>query len=184
MADKDNGKGALVIAGGALGIGLATLLQRRPVAAASDTAKLDYIASLLEQVVKNTAISLPGGGTLPVSLLTPWIGDKDPVRIFQQVIRSAGPFQSDIMIDMRNVKRLAIRAESSLDTVQTLQLVGNFSDSFNMAVNVGIAAPCPINGQVGFGLAWGDWMPYIGVLITPVGIPITGQLTIWAVVQE
>jgi len=181
MADKDNGKGALVIAGGALGIGLATLLQKRPVEAAPDTTKLDYIASLLEQIVANTAI-LPGGG--PSSILTPWIGDKDPVQIYQQVIRSAGPFQSDVMIDMRNVKRLAIRAESSLNTVQTLQLVGNFSNSFNMAVNVGVAAPCPINGQVGFGLAWGDWMPYIGVIITPIGIPVTGLLTIWAVVQE
>lgn len=191
---NEGGKNAaLVVAGGALGVGLAALLKSKPVSAAPDSAKLDYIASLLEHMgateeailvaIKN--ISLPGGGiiTFPDSFLTPWKGDKDPVQIYQQAIRSAGPFQSDVMVDMRNVKRLAIRAESSLDVVATIQPIGNFVDSFNLAVNVGPAAGCPINGQVGFGLAWGDWMPYIGVLITPIGLPTTGLLTIWVVTQ-
>ena len=181
MAGNNGEKGALVVAGGALGLGLAALLKSKPASAAPDTTKLDYIATLLEQIVANTAI-LPGAG--PSSILTPWKGDKDPVQIYQQLIRSAGPFQSDAMIDMRNAKRLAIRAESSLDTVVNLQLVGNFTNSFNLSVNIGPPAACPINGQAGFGLAWGDWMPYIGVLITPVGIPVTGLITIWTVTQE
>ena len=198
MAGNDSGKDvALLVTGGLFGGGIVALLQAKPAAAAPDTQKLDYIASLLEQMgvtqeailtaINNITLpgGVPGGGiiTFPDSFLTPWKGDKDPVQIYQQAIRSAGPFQSDVMVDMRNVKRLAIRAESSLDVITTIQPIGNFVDSFNLAVNVGPAAGCPINGQVGFGLAWGDWMPYIGVLITPIGLPTTGLLTIWVVTQ-
>jgi hypothetical protein len=195
MKDSGDGKGtALFVAGGALGVGLAALLKAQPAGAAPDTEKLDYIASLLLQMgitqeailtaIKN--INIPGGGIIafPDSFLTPWKGDKDPVQIYQQAIRSVGLFPTDIMVDMRNVKRLVIRAESSLNQAVALQVVGNFADSFNLAINVGPPAACPINGQVGFGLAWGDWQPYIGVLITAAIAPIQGLLTIWAVVQE
>ncbi len=197
MAGKDNDGGknaALLVAGGALGVGLAALLKGKPVEAAPDTTKLDYIASLLEQIgITQEAIlqaikdiSLPGGGiiTFPDSFLTPWKGDKDPLQIYQQAIRSAGVFQSDVMVDMRNVKRLTIKAESSLDQAVALQLVGNFVDSFNLAVNVGPPAVCPINGQTGFGLAWGDWTCFCGVRILVAIAPTAGILTITAVVQE
>jgi len=188
-----------ILTGGLLGVS-AGLLMSKPAAAATPELKLEYLIELLETLVQGNAIIIewlakinaaqvpgipgePGAPGVEVTVITPWVA-KEPVQIYQQAIRSAGPFQSDVMVDMRNVKRLAIRAESSLDQVVTLQLVGNFVDSFNLAVNVGPAAGCPVNGQVGFGLAWGDWMPHIGVLITPVGLPTTGLLTIWAVVQE
>ena len=180
---KQEGQNVAVGAGVGAGAGvfLANLLAGKPVSAAPDTAKLDYIASLLEQIL--VAVKNPSGA-FPGSLLTPWIADKDPLQIYQQAIRSVGVFQSDIMIDMRNIKRLAIRAESSLDQAVALQLVGNFADSFALPVNVGPPAVCPINGQAGFGLAWGDWQPYIGVIITAAIAPTIGLLTIWAVAQE
>lgn len=195
MAGDDKGKtAALVIVSGAAGGLLGALFARRPAQAAPDTEKLDYIASLLETL--NTTgesvlaeikkLTIPGGGAgivFPESFLTPWVA-KEPVQIYQQSIRSIGIFQSDIMVDMRNVKRLAIRAESSLDQAVTLQLIGNFIDSFNLAVNVGPPAACPANGQTEFGLAWGDWRPYIGVIITTAIAPVSGILTIWAVAQE
>jgi len=192
--NNDSVKGAaLVVVGGVVGVGLATLFQGRPAEAAPDTVKLDYIASLLESLNATEVQVLAaikalvlgdGGAVFPESVLTPWKGNKEPIQIYQQAIRSVGVFPSDIMIDMRNTKRLAIRAESSLDQAVALQLIGHFTDSFNQVVNIGLPAVCPINGQAGFGLAWGDWQPYIGVIITAAIAPTVGLLTIWAVPQE
>lgn len=200
IQEKGTQQGGLIA--GALGGGLAGvftgILMSRPVEAAPPENKLEYLIELMEALVAgnaaiiewlakiNAAQGVPGVPGVPgveVTVITPWTA-KEPIKIYQQAIRSAGPFLSDVMVDMRNVKRLAIRVESSLDVVATIQPLGNFSDSFNLAVNVGPSAGCPINGQVGFGLAWGDWMPYIGVLITPIGLPTTGILTIWVVTQE
>jgi len=194
---QEGGLLAGILTGGALGVG-AGVLMSKPAAAATPELNLEHLIELLETLAQGNAIIIewltkinaaqgvpgePGVPGVEVTVITPWKA-KEPLKIYQQVIRSAGPFQSDVMVDMRNVKRLSIRAESSLDVVVTIQLVGNFADSFNLAANVGLPAGCPINGEVGFGLAWGDWMPYIGVLITPVGIPTTGLLTIWVVAQE
>ena len=171
------------------------LLMSKPVETAPPENKLEYLIQLMETLVQgnviiiewlakiNAAQGVPGAPGVEVTVNTPWVA-KEPVQIYQQAIRSIGVFQSDILVDMRNVKRLTIRAESSLDQAVTLQLVGNFADSFNLAVNVGPPAVCPINGQVGFGLAWGDWQPYIGVIITAAIAPTVGLLTIFAVVQE
>lgn len=173
---RNNNDAAFAVGGAALGVGLATLLKK-PGASPPDT------ISLLEQILAAVkAIAIPAD-VYPASFLTPWKA-QEPVHIFEQAIRNVGVFQSDIMVDMRNIKRLAIRAESSLDQAVTIQLIGNFSESFTLPINVGPPAACPINGQVGFGLAWGDWQPYIGVLITAAVAPTIGLLNIWAVAQE
>jgi len=198
--EKGTQQGRLIV--GALGGGLmgvvTGLLMSKPAAAAPPELKQDYLIELLETLVQgnviiiewltkiNAAQGVPGEPGVPgveVTVITPWVA-KEPVQIYQQAIRSVGVFQSDVMVDMRNVKRLTIRAESSLDQAVTLQLVGNFVDSFNLAVNVGPPAVCPINGQAGIGLAWGDWQPYIGVVITAAIAPTIGLLTISVVVQE
>jgi len=180
------------ILGGALGAAFMYLLTARPAQAAEASDKLDYIADLLEQL-NATALSIlerisgvmpgEGDGGVELTLQTPWSA-KEPEQIFQGAPRTVQALQSGKMVDMRNVKRLSIRAESSLDQAVTLQLVGNFTNSFTLATAIGPPAVCPANGNIGFGLAWGDWNPYVGVIITPAIAPLTGALTIWAVVQE
>lgn len=195
MAANDNkGKGAaLFVLGGALGGALGAALSARPAQAATttDTERLEYIATLLELLNKNElaviaaiqginiTIPTPGGGEIvvPTSVLTPWIG-QDPVQIYQQAIRNVGNFTSDHMIDMRNAKRLLIKAESSFDQAVIIQLVGNDSDTFNLATNVGGPHPLPVNGNLAIGLAWDDWHPYIGVTIAVAVPPTTGLITI------
>lgn len=119
MAEKDNGgkNAALLVAGGALGVGIANLLKGKPVSAAPDTEKLDYIASLLEHMGATqeailTAINniiLPGG-IFPDSILTPWVAE-EPEHVFDLAIRSAGTFDSEYMVDFRNRKRMIIKVE-------------------------------------------------------------------------
>jgi hypothetical protein len=193
MAEKDNDGGknaALVIAGGAFGIGLAALLSSKPAAAAPDSAKLDYIASLLEHMgatqeailtaIKNINL---GGLVFPDPLLTPWIA-KEPQHIFEQAIRSVGVFFSDIMVDCRRGKRMMVKVESSLDVAVAIQLIGNMSESFNLATDINGPFPCPINGNISIGLAWDDWHPYVGVRITAAAPPTIGLLNIWSVIQD
>lgn len=182
MAEKKN-EGANVAVGAGVGaaggILLAELLRPKPAEAATDLtsilAKMDAILAAVN------AISFP---TEPTSMLTPWVAREPQQILLPLPIRSVGLFQSDVMVDMRNVKRLALRVESSLDQAVAIQVIGNFVESFALPVNIGPPAVCPINGQVGIGLAWGDWQPYIGVLITAAIAPTIGLLTIWAVAQE
>jgi len=194
MAGNDGGKNvALVAVGIAGGLSLAAILKAKPAAAAPDSQKLDYIASLLEHMGATQeailtaikSISLPGGGiiTFPDSFLTPWKA-KEPEHIFEQAIRSIGVFQSDQMVDYRNGKRLLIKVESTLDQNVTIQLVGNYTESFNLATNINGPFVVLPNGNITIGLAWDDWHPYVGVQITTLIAPVAGILNIWSVMQE
>ncbi len=206
MAEKNEGRkdvGPLIAGGGAgflLGI-LSGLGLSRPVEAAPPEERMDYLISLLEHLVAadvtiidwlskiNTslgALGVPGVPGIEVTVLTPWVG-KEPQLIFQQAIRAAGNSQSDDLVDYRNAKRVVFKVESSLNQAVIVQLVGNITKSFNLATNVNGAFPCPANGNISIGLAWDDWQPYIGVIITaapPPATPTAGILTIWAVEQE
>jgi len=200
MADEDNGgKGAqlFVVAGAASVVGgmLGALFASRPAKAAAETDKLEYIASLLETLNKSEADVLAAikalgeisGGVTPgvigVTVSTPWVA-KEPVLIFQQAIRSAGTFTSDDLVDFRNGKRLAFKVESSLDQNVIIQLVANTTKTFNLATNLDGPFPCPANGNIHIGLAWDDWLSFVGVQITLGAAPISGMLSIWQVMQE
>ncbi|MDP2323650.1 MAG: hypothetical protein Q8N51_06425 [Gammaproteobacteria bacterium] len=139
----------------------------------------DQIIALLQQIA-----AAPGGDGIVVTVLTPWKAREPEVIFDHMAIRAAGTYQSDTMVDIRDVKRLFIKAESSLDVAAQIQLIGNTINSFNLSTNVGLPAVCPANGNVSFGLAWGDWQPYIGIVITIVAPPTVGFLTIYAVEQE
>lgn len=198
--DKDNGsKGVgLLILGGAAGAGLAAVLSARPVKAATSDEKLDYIASLLEQIGKNELdmiAALQGLETLPqdikvslgemsINVSTPWVG-RDPEIIFQQAIRNAGIFFSDHMVDFRNSKRMVMKAESSLDQNVILQVIGNISNTPILSVPLGAPFVCPANGNADMGIGTNDdWRPYMGVQITVGVAPTLGMLTLWSAVQD
>ncbi len=198
-----NGQGkdvALLGAGVALGVvggGLAALFATRPVEAAPDTTKLEYIATLLETLNRTEAdvlaaiksLSLggvpgvPGTAEVTVAVTTPWTA-KEPAIIFQQALRSAGVFFSDDLVDYRNSKRLAFKVESTLDQPVIIQLMGNFDKSWQLAIPMDGPFPCPANGNIDIGLAWDDWRPFVGVRITVGAPPLSGMLTIRQVLQE
>jgi len=206
MAEKENQGGknaALVVAGGAVGAGLALLFQSKPAKAAPESDKLDYIATLLEGLIKaeidtlaaikNLSLGgapglpglpgIPGVSEIQIAVSTPWVA-KDPVLIFNQAIRNIGTFFSDGLVDMRNSKRLSFKIESSLDQAIIVQLVGNARETWQLATNIGPPIPCPANGNISIGLAWDDWIPFCGVQVTTAIAPAAGILNIWQVLQD
>jgi hypothetical protein len=120
----------------------------------------------------------PGGGTKESWEAT------EPEQIFSQAILSAGNYYGDRMIDWTRGKRLVIKAESSLSQAVQIQVVGNTTDTKDLATDIGPPLPCPANGNISVGLAWDDWHPYIGIRIEVAVAPTAGLLTISAVIQE
>lgn len=179
-----NGKGTSVAGGAAVGsaagVLIAELLKGKPAAAASDAAKLDYIASLLEKIL---AALLGGGGGFPASFLTPWVATEKQ-NLLDMAIRSVGVFDSDFRVDLTRSKRLLVKVESSLDQPVTIQLYGNTDDTPLLAANIDGPVVILANGNASIGLDWDDWHPYVGVRITTAVAPTIGILNIWSVRQE
>jgi len=194
---KDIQRGTAIasgLGGGAVGL-LAGLLLSKPAEAAAPELKLDYLIELLEKLLAgneliiewlekiNAALGVPGTPCIEVKVLAPWKA-REPETIFDQVIRSAGTITSDRMVNWTEGKRLILKVESSLDQAVQIQTIGNLDDTINLATNIGPPVACPANGNASIGMAWGDWMPYIGVRITAAIAPAAGILTVRAVIQE
>jgi len=109
---------------------------------------------------------------------------KEPYLIFDQAIRALGVVNSDRMAQWTEGSRFLLKVESSLDQILQIQVTGNIFDRLTLTTLIGAPMPCPVNGNISIGLAWDDWQPFIGVTITPAGVPTTGILRIWAVIQE
>jgi len=196
------GRGIVIggIGGTAFGALIATLLQAKPVKAATPEEKLDYLIEVLTTLVpvlaevavnQTTLIELlqqwfAAQGIEPsvtVSVLTPWIA-KEPEELYNTAIRSVGTFPSDRMIRWTHGKRIVFKVESSLDQACQIQLVGNIDDTMNLASNIDGLLACPPNGNISIGPAWDDWHPFIGLRITTAVAPTTGNLLIRTVIQE
>lgn len=187
----------LAAIGGGLGIaGIIELIKKRPAATAPETEKLDHLIELLESIGANgvvmesdlkTIIDIlnslpipPGGGPSGGNL---WIA-KEPLLIFNAAIRNAGTFPTDLLVDCRNVKRMFFKVDNTLNQPVSIQLIGNHVESFLQTVNIGPPVPCVAAGQTSIGLAWDDWVPWIGATITTALAPTAGDLQMWGVVQE
>lgn len=200
MAEKrDTGQGMVVggVGGTLLGALIATLLAAKPAEAAAPDEKLDYliecqtalvqasarVIELLELLVAATGI--PPAEGVEIAIKTPWVA-KEPEQIYSYAIRTApATFYSDRMVDWTEGKRILIKVESSLNQDCIIQVIGNFVDDMPLASDIGDPEDCPANGNISIGLAWDDWMPFIGVRITTVApAPTAGILNIWAVIQE
>ena len=208
MAQKpeERGVGTGIVVGGiggtVLGVAIATLLAARPAAAAPPEEKLDYLIEVLttlvpvlvelseRQVILTelleqwlAAQGVPGIPGVEVTVRTPWVA-KEPEQIFSKSILSAGTFYSDVMVDWTRGKRIVIKVESSLNQAVNVQLIGNTTNTKDLATDVGPVLPCSANGNISVGPAFDDWHPFIGVRITVAVAPTAGILTIWAVIQE
>ena len=203
---EERGVGTGIVIGGIGGATLATiiatLIAARPAAAAPPEEKLDYLIEVLTALVPVlaelserqatltellqqwlAAQGVPGVPGVEVTMLTPWVA-KEPEQIFSKAILSAGDFYSDKMVDWTRGKRIVFKVESSLNQAVQIQVIGNTTDSKELATDIGPALPCTANGNISVGPAWDDWQPYVGVKITVGAPPTAGILTIWAVVQE
>ena len=202
--ERGIGTGIVVgaIGGSALAAIIATLLAAKPAQAAPLDEKLDYLLEVLTALVaalaelserQTTLIQLleqglaaqgiPGVPTVEVTVRTPWVA-KEPEQIFSSAIRSAGTFYADKMVNCTKAKRILFKVESSLNQAVNIQLIGNKVDDMNLATDINGALPCAANGNISVGLAWDDWHPYVGVMITAAVAPTAGLLTIWSVIQE
>lgn len=184
--DKEEGTAQAVAVGGVgavVGTIFGMLLASRPAEAAPPEEKWEYLFECLEAMVKAIEKLIASYEASEIKVSTLWVA-KDPEQIFNQAIRSVGTVDSDRMVDYRNCKRLLIKVESSLDQACQIQVVGDITNSFALAVNVGAAWPCVANGNISIGLAWDDWHPYIGVRVITGVAPTAGKVDIWAVMQE
>jgi len=143
-------------------------------------------AALTELLQQWLAVQgVPGVPAVEVTVRTPWVA-KEPEQIFSSAIRSAGTFYSDKMVNWTEGKRILFKVESSLNKAVNIQIIGNVTDTKDLATDINGVLPCPANGNISIGLAWDDWHPYIGVKITVAAgaVPTAGILAISAVVQE
>ena len=140
------------------------------------------LITAMQQWLAAQGIAPPVEG-VEVTVKTPWVA-KEPEQIFSKAILSADTYYSDKMVNWTKGKRILFKVESSLNKAVNIQLIGNIVDDMSLATDINGALPCAANGNISVGLAWDDWMPYVGVKID-VGVdPTAGILTISAVVQE
>lgn len=186
---KDNAGKVLLV--GATAGGVAALINRllaaKPAEAAPPEEQWNYLIACQEAIIgllrELVAAQGPGVPGVEVSVLTPWVA-KEPEELYEEAIRSIGTFETEGMVDFRNAKRIIFKIESSLDQPVNIQPVGAIFDSFTLATNINGVFPCVANGSIHIGLAWDDWMPFVGLRITTAVAPTTGILKVWAVVQE
>ncbi len=207
MAEEKRGEqtGPALVAGGIGGTILgtiATLLLTKPAKAAPSEEKLDYLIECLTTLVPVlaevaegnaqlitllqqwlTAQGIPPAEGVEVTVKAPWVA-KEPEVIFDRAITSAATFDADAMVNWTRGKRLIIKVESLLDRDCDIQVVGNITDNYYLATDIDAAIACPAHGNISIGLAWDDWMPFIGVRITTAVAPTSGILTVSAVIQE
>jgi hypothetical protein len=205
MAERgEQGIGLVVggMGGATLASLIAILLADKPAESATPDEKVHYLIEALTTLIPVLAEVVEGQtqlvgavqqwlaaqGVIPpvveVIVKTPWVA-KEPEEIFNQVIRTAGVFFSDKMINFTNGKRLIIKVESTLDQACDIQVLGNIADTRELAVDIyPVALPCAANSNISAVLAWDNWHPFIGVSITTVLAPTVGILNVTAVIQE
>jgi hypothetical protein len=111
-----------------------------------------------------------------------------PVELYNAMPPGIATYSS-IWFDWRNGKRLLIDIVSTLNQAVVIQLVGNMVADFNSAKAIGGPLNCPayvapnLSG-LDIGLAWDDWHPYIGVLITTAVAPVSGTIVVNAIEQK
>lgn len=127
----------------------------------------------------------PGVPAAPVEVTAPWEAE-EPLEIYKESVREAGTFYSPKMVDWSKGKRLVLKVHSTLDQSCQITAVGNIRDSRTGIVEIGPANACAAKNDITIGLAWDDWMPYIGckIVTSPGSVPTEGVLKVEAVVQK
>lgn len=108
----------------------------------------------------------------------------DIIKILDFIeIRAVGVTNTE-MLQWTKGKRLILKVTSTLDQAITVQVVGNIDDAIFGAVNINAPLPCAALSNITVGLAWDDWHPYIGAVLTHAVAPTQGIVKVEAVIQE
>lgn len=139
--------------------------------------KLDRLIEILEGWV-------PGGaGGITAEVRTPWVAGDIKTMLQDLQIRNAGATNTE-MLAWTNGKRLIIKVTSTLDQNINVQVVGNIENGIFGAVNINAPLLCAAFSNITIGLAWDDWHPYIGAVLTHAVAPTQGVVKVEAVIQE
>ena len=140
--------------------------------------RLDRLISVLEGIVIP-----PGGPGVPSEIIAEWIAGPTKVILAFSSIRAAGVTNTD-MLNWTKGKRLIIKVTSTLDQALAVQIVGNIENAINGAVNINGPLPCAAYSNITVGLAWDDWHPYVGAVLTHAVAPTVGTVKVETVIQE
>lgn len=108
---------------------------------------------------------------------------KPAIELFKEAIRSAATLNTE-MVSWEKGKRLVLFVDSSLNQDASIQVVGNIKNTVVGSVSINAALNCAANSKISVGMAWDDWIPYMGATVTTIVAPTSGVLTVWAVIQE
>ncbi len=116
-----------------------------------------------------------------------WMAE-DADELYSAMPAGVATFQS-AWYDFRNLKRCLIDIVSTLDQAVVIQPVGNISEDFTTAKNIGSPLNCPQGSITTSGLSIGfgsndDWFPYIAIVITTTVACAAGTLTITGIGQS
>jgi len=126
---------------------------------------------------------MPRPGSVPGKAITQWEAGPTTVILAPSTVRVAGTTNT-AMLNWTKGKRLIIKVTSTLDQAIIVQLVGNTENAIAGATNINGPLPCAVSSNITVGLAWDDWHPYIGAILTHAVAPTVGTVRVEAVIQE
>lgn len=118
-----------------------------------------------------------------ISSKVQWVAKPTQTILAALPVRAIGTTNTT-MLDWRKGQRLIIKVTSTLDQAIAVQVVGNIENTINGAVNLNAPLPCTALGNITVGMAWDDWHPYIGAVLTHAVAPTVGTVKVEAVIQE
>lgn len=126
---------------------------------------------------------MPLPGSVPSKIIVQWVAQPTEEILAPSPIRAAG-ITNTRMLDWTKGTRLIIKVTSTLDQPITVQVVGNIENAIVGAVNINGPLPCAAISNITVGMAWDDWHPYIGAVLTLAVAPTLGAVRVEAVIQE
>lgn len=142
--------------------------------------RLDSLLAILEAIKLPEYPGIPGA---PSEVIAEWIAGPIQVMLAPSPVRVVGTTNTE-MLNWTKGKRLVIKVTSKLDQALLVQPVGNIENAISGAVNIDAPIPCAAFSNITVGLAWDDWHPYVGAIITHAAPPTVGTVKVEAVIQE
>ena len=126
---------------------------------------------------------MPIPGSVPSKIIVQLVARPTEAILAPTPVRLAGTINTR-MLDWTKGTRLIIKVTSTLDQAITVQVVGNIENTMVGAVNINGPLPCAVISNITVGMAWDDWHPYIGAVLTLAAAPTVGTVRVEAVIQE
>jgi len=145
--------------------------------------RLDHLIALFEAIKIPEYPGVPGAPGVPSEIIAQWIAAPTKVILAASSVRAVGTTNTE-MLDWKQGKRLIIKVTSTLDQAIIVQLVGNIENAISGAVAIPPALNCAAYSNITVGLAWDDWHPYVGAVLTHAIAPTVGTVKVEAVIQE